>query len=50
MNTSQYNLHDFYGHMMAKRTSQYFSQLQDTDPRKDKRSFVLTRSTFTSTG
>ena len=46
----QYNLHDFYGHMMAKRTSQYFNSLADTDPRKDKRNFILTRSTFTSTG
>lgn len=50
MKTTQYNLHDFYGHMMAKRTAQYFTQLKDTDPRKDKRSFVLTRSTYTSTG
>jgi hypothetical protein len=24
LNETQYNLHSFYGHMMAKRTSQYF--------------------------
>jgi alpha-glucosidase (family GH31 glycosyl hydrolase) len=50
MHTIQYNLHDFYGHMMAKRTAQYFQSLKQDDPRKDKRSFILTRSTFTSTG
>lgn len=50
MNNTQYNLHDFYGHMMAKRTSQYFQNLANNDARKDKRSFILTRSTFTSTG
>jgi hypothetical protein len=50
MNTTQYNLHDFYGHMMAKRTAQYFQNLKQDDARKDRRSFILTRSTFTSTG
>jgi alpha-glucosidase (family GH31 glycosyl hydrolase) len=51
MNETQYNLHDFYGHMMAKRTSQYFEyNLTDEDPRKDKRNFILTRSTYTSSG
>lgn len=51
MNTTQYNLHDFYGHMMARRTSEYFAKnLTADDPRKDKRNFILTRSTFTGTG
>ena len=37
--------------MMAKRTSQYFAyNLSDSDPRKDLRNFILTRSTFTSSG
>jgi alpha-glucosidase (family GH31 glycosyl hydrolase) len=38
--------------MMARRTSEYFNTVSrnQSDSRFDKRHFILTRSTFTSTG
>jgi alpha-glucosidase (family GH31 glycosyl hydrolase) len=35
---------------MSRRTSEYFQNLSDSDPRKDKRHFIVGRSTFTGTG
>jgi alpha-glucosidase (family GH31 glycosyl hydrolase) len=52
INETQYNVHSFYGHMMAKRTSQYFQNRSGnaSDAMYDKRHFILTRSTYTSSG
>lgn len=43
-NETEYNLHSLYGHMMAWRTYNYLLQS------KDERPFVLSRSTFASSG
>ena len=39
----EFNMHNMYGHMMARPTSQYFSDI-------GRRPFVLSRSTFPGTG
>jgi alpha-glucosidase (family GH31 glycosyl hydrolase) len=43
-NELEYNLHSLYGHMMAWRTNNYLSAKSDNRP------FILTRSTFASSG
>ena len=52
INETQYNVHSFYGHMMAKRTNEYFKNRTSnpSDVWYDKRYFILTRSTYTTTG
>ncbi len=47
-NEMQYNVHSIYGHMMAMRTQQFLKG--DNAPKKDDRTFILSRSTFTSSG
>lgn len=41
---TEYNLHNLYGHMMAQRVYNYFTDKSDELP------FILTRSTFASSG
>jgi alpha-glucosidase len=48
-NETEYNLHNLFGHMMAKRTYDYFTSDQSY-PNTDSRSFILSRSTFASSG
>ena len=43
-NELEYNVHSLYGHMMARRTQEYLHQ------KNDYRQFLLTRSTFASSG
>lgn len=45
---TEYDLHNLYGHMMAKTT--YDVLTSDKNANKDNRPFILTRSTFTSSG
>ena len=45
----EYNVHSLYGHMMAMRTNQFLTK-NESYPHTDNRPFILTRSTFASTG
>lgn len=45
---TSYNVHSLYGHMMAMRTRQHLTSNKHATP--DNRPFILTRSTFASTG
>lgn len=47
INQTQYNVHNLYGHMMSNRTYYY---LTSNSSMKDNRPFILTRSSFASTG
>ena len=48
INEKEYNVHSLYGHMMANRTHFYLTS--DQAPKPDDRPFILTRSSFASTG
>lgn len=48
MKETSYNLHSLYGHMMANRTHRHLTSTNHSKP--DDRPFILTRSTFASTG
>lgn len=48
INEKAYNVHSLYGHMMAKRTFEYMNGANS--PKPDDRPFILTRSSFASTG
>lgn len=41
---TEFNLHNLYGHMMAKRVYEYYTEKNDELP------FILSRSTFASSG
>ena len=47
--TTEYNVHSLYGHMMSMRTHEFMTK-DATYPKKGERPFILTRSTFASTG
>lgn len=49
-NEIEYNLHNLYGHMMAWRFNQYVTTTANSSFNKDNRPFLLTRSSFSSTG
>jgi alpha-glucosidase (family GH31 glycosyl hydrolase) len=49
INELDYNVHSLYGHMMSEKTFNFLTS-QEESPYGDHRPFILTRSSFASTG
>lgn len=49
-NLTEYDVHNLFGHMMAKRTHEYLTNSSIRGANSDRRPFILSRSTFASSG